>query len=286
MDYSRLAILAVLCSLTLTLVCTYGAQLNTLSDYELDLGDRRKKHLVEAMDRVGRGKLKVFIVAELFLSLVPLSLLYQFEGKSTLIVLWVANTFLYYAYSMPPIRLKKRAWLEMIATILVLSVVPMLFVVYTFASELSLLFLVFLLGQAMTVYSLAIPTEIRDYFGDISMAVKTMAVWLGLVKASLLGMVLLSVGSVLCGAAFFWVLFNGPYPALNVFLSAMVVADYYVLRRYKKLYSLSKNYVSSKKSSLANEITDLAAGSLRWIIVVTQSLFLMSIVLLVYKVFL
>jgi hypothetical protein len=113
-----------------------------------------------------------------------------------------------------------------------------------------------------------------------------MAVWLGLVKASLLGMVLLSVGSVLCGAAFFWVLFNGPYPALNVFLSAMVVADYYVLRRYKKLYSLSKNYVSSKKSSLANEITDLAAGSLRWIIVVTQSLFLMSIVLLVYKVFL
>jgi 4-hydroxybenzoate polyprenyltransferase len=150
----------------------------------------------------------------------------------------------------------------------------------------NLLFIIFLSGQALTVYSVIIPTEIRDYFGDSAMKVRTMTVRLGLVKASALSMVLLCIGGVLCGAAFFWVLFNGSYPILNVFLLAIVLADAYVLRQYKKLYSLSKKFASNEKSSLANVITDLAASNPKWITIVTQSLVLMSLVLLVYKIFL
>ncbi|WXG46319.1 MAG: UbiA family prenyltransferase [Candidatus Atabeyarchaeum deiterrae] len=285
-DYLRLGILVVLCFLTIYLISAYGAQLNTLSDYKLDLKDKRKEHLVRAVDRVGRRKIKAFIVAEFLLSLIPLYLLYQFEGTLTLAILWAVGVFLAYAYSMPPIRLKKRSWLQMIAIILVLSIIPMLFVFYTFAPQVNLLFIIFLSGQALTVYSVIIPTEIRDYFGDSAMKVRTMTVRLGLVKASALSMVLLCIGGVLCGAAFFWVLFNGSYPILNVFLLAIVLADAYVLRQYKKLYSLSKKFASNEKSSLANEITDLAASNPKWITIVTQSLVLMSLVLLVYKIFL
>ena len=191
-----------------------------------------------------------------------------------------------FAYSSPPIRVKKRSWLEMIGIILVLSVIPMLFVYYTFAPELSLLFAIFLSGQAMTVYSVIIPTEIRDYFSDKPMGVKTMTVRLGLVKSSFLSILLMSAGGLLCGTAFFWVLFYRSYPILNVFLLSIVLADSYVLRHYKRLYSLSKKYASTNRSSIANEITDLAAHNPKWITVVTQSLVLMSIVLLVYKILL
>jgi 4-hydroxybenzoate polyprenyltransferase len=280
-----LAILVVLCFLTISLVSAFGAQLNTLGDYKLDLKDKRKKHLVNAMDRLGRRRVKAFVVTEFLLSLVPLYLMFQIEQKLTLIILWVAGTFLAFAYSTPPIRLKKRSWLEMIAIILVLSVIPMLFVFYTFAPVLTPLFIIFLSGQALTVYSVIVPTEIRDYFTDKPMGVKTMTVRLGLVKASFLSIVLMSVGGILCGAAFFLVLFYGTYPILSIFLVSIVVADVYVLRQYKRLYSLSKKYALTSKSSVADEITDLAAHNPKWITVVTQSLVLMSLVLLFYKIF-
>jgi 4-hydroxybenzoate polyprenyltransferase len=282
----NLAILVLLCFLTISLISAFGAQLNTLGDYKLDLRDKRKKHLTDAMDRLGRRKVKAFVAAEFLLSLIPLYLMFQIEGKLTLVILWVAGTFLAFAYSTPPIRLKKRSWLEMIAIILVLSVIPMLFVFYTFAPSLSLLFLIFLSGQALTVYSVIIPTEIRDYFSDKPMGVTTMTVRLGLVRASGLSILMMSAGGLLCGASFFWVLFYGSYPVLSVFLISIVIADAYVLRQYKRLYSLSKKYASTKKSSIADEITDLAAHNPKWITVVTQSLVLMSLVLLLYKILL
>jgi len=136
------------------------------------------------------------------------------------------------------------------------------------------------------VYSVIIPTEIRDYFGDRSMGVETMTVRLGLVKASLLSMILINVGGMLCGTAFFLKFFYRPYPILNGFLLFIVVAIFYVLRQYKKLYSLSKKYETIKKDSIAEEIIDLAAHNPKWITVVTQSLVLMSIVLLVEKILL
>jgi 4-hydroxybenzoate polyprenyltransferase len=281
-----LAILVALCFFTISLVSAFGAQLNTLGDYDLDLTDKRKKHLTDAIDKLGRRKVKLFIVTEFLLSLVPLYLMYQIEGKLTLVLLWVAGTFLAFAYSTPPIRFKKRSWLEMITIILVLSVIPMLFVFYTFAPELNLIFLIFLTGQALTVYSVIIPTEIRDYFTDKPMGVNTMAVRLGLVRSSLLSILMMSIGGTLCGTAFFLVFFYGSYPILTVFLLSIVLADGYVLRQYKRLYSLSKKYDSNKASSVADAITDLAAHNPKWITVVTQSLVLLSVILLAYKILL
>jgi 4-hydroxybenzoate polyprenyltransferase len=282
----NLGILVLLCFFTISLVSAFGAQLNTLGDYELDLTDKRKRNLTNAIEKLGRRRVKAFIVTEFVLSLVTLYLMYELEANLKLVLLWIAGTFLAFSYSTPPIRFKKRSWLEMITIILVLSVIPMLFVFYTFAPHLDLTFLFFLTGQALTVYSVIIPTEIRDYFTDKPMGVKTMTVRLGLKRSSLLSILMMSIGGVLCGAAFFLVLFYGAYPVLTVFLVAILLADAYVLRQYGKLYSLSKKYGSNKASSTADAITDLAAHNPKWITVVTQSLVLMSLVLLIYKIFL
>lgn len=279
-----IVIQATLIFAIITLVAAVAAQVNTMFDYELDSRDSRKKELVQALSRLGRGKLKSFMVIELLLSFaffVPLLLI---QGKSALAFMWAAAVFLAYFYSAPPLRLKSRSWLAVVTLLIVLSVLPITFVYHAFTSELDPFFLLFLSGQALTVYGVIVPAEIRDYFGDKSMEIETMTARLGLVKASLFGILLLSIGGLLCGAGFLLKLAYGLYPALAVFLIALAGAYYIVLKKYKKLYFLSKDWASSdNKSSIAEDIEKLSALNPQWITLITQTIVFMSIVLLASK---
>lgn len=280
----RIMIQAILIFTIITLVATVGAQANTMFDYELDSRDSRKKELVQAMSRLGRGRLKSFMIIELLLSFAFFVILFLMQEKSALLFVWMAGVFLAYFYSAPPLRLKSRSWLAVVAMLIVLSILPITFVYHAFTSELDPFFLLFLSGQALTVYGVIVPAEIRDYFGDKAMGIETMTVRLGLVKASLFGILLLSMGGILCGAGLLLKLAYGSYPALTVFLIAMAVTYYIVLRKYKKLYSLSKDYThSDEKISIAQDIEKLSAQNPQWITLITQTIVFMSFVLLTSK---
>jgi len=279
-------ILAALSFATLTFVSAIGAQLNTISDHELDSNDTRKEPLVQALHRLGRSKLKSILIIEFLLGLPFIFLLLLILPKPVMLFLWIAGNLLAYAYSMPPLRLKSRSWLAMGTLFLVLSILPILFVYYTFTSELNPLFLLFLAGQAMTIYGLIIPTEIRDYFGDSAMGVKTMTVRLGLVKASLFSILLLTLGGILMATAFTLTLVYGPQPLFTVSLLAIAAADYIVLGKYKTLYSLAKKHALSKnQDSVAQDIVALSAHNPQWITLVSQAIVFMSLMFLVGKFF-
>lgn len=65
---------------------------------------------------------------------------------------------------------------------------------------------------------------------------------------------------------------------------AIAVADLIVLRKLRKLYILSKEYEnSSDQNSLAREITSFSANNPKWIMMVTQTYSLVSIIMLVSK---
>jgi len=171
-----------------------------------------------------------------------------------------------------------------VTLILVLAVFPILFAYFTFTSELNPLFLVALAGLALTVYGVIIPTETRDYFGDKAMGIETMTVRLGLVKASLLSIILLSLGGTLIATAFFITFVYGQYPLLSLSVLAIAVADLIVLQKFKKLYTLSKEYEnSSDQNPIAQEITTFSANNPKWIMLVTQTYSLISIIMLVSK---
>lgn len=268
----------------ISLVAAVAAQINTIADYELDLKDSNKKELVKAMKSVGQSKVKALIIVELLLSLIFIVLLGQTQGKPALLLIWAAAVFLAYAYSAKPLRLKSRSWLAVLTLIIVLSILPIGFVYYTFTSELDLLFLIFLSGQALTVYGVIVPAEIRDYFIDKAMGTQTMTVQLGLVKASLFSILLLSIGGILAGTGFLLKLAYGANQVLIVSLLVMAIVYGFVLKKYNRLYSLSKKHLTSKDSdSVAQEIEKLAAQNPRWITLVTQSIVFMSIILLVSK---
>jgi len=268
----------------ITLVSAFAAQVNTMADYELDSKDSRKKELVRAMSRLGRGKLKSFMVIELLLSLAFILILFLIQGKPALLFMWMAAVFLAHAYSAPPLRLKSRSWLAVITLFIVLSILPISFMYHTFTSKLDSFFLLFLSGQALTVYGVIVPAEIRDYFGDKAIGIETMTVRLGLVKASLFSIVLLSVGGILCGTGFFLRLTYASHQLLVVSLIVMTVAYCFVLRKYKRLYFLSKEYTTSEnQSSVAQKIERLSAHNPQWITLITQTIVFMSLVLLVGK---
>jgi len=111
------------------------------------------------------------------------------------------------------------------------------------------------------VYGVIIPTETRDYFGDKAMGIETMTVRLGLVKASLLGIILLSLGGALIGLAFFVTFILGHYPVLSLSVLAIAIADAIVLRKLKKLYTLSNEYERSAQHPIAREITSFSANN-------------------------
>jgi len=268
----------------ISLVAAVAAQINTMADYELDLKDSSKKELVKAMKSVGTSKVKTLIVIELLLSLACIVLLWQTQGKPVLLLMWAAAVFLAYAYSAKPLRLKSRSWLAVLTLLVVLSILPVGFVYHVFSSELDLLFLLFLSGQALTVYGVIVPAEIRDYFSDKAMNIQTMTVQLGLVNASLFSIMLLSVGGFLAGTGFLLQLVSGPHQVLIVSLIVMAIVYGFVLRKYGRLYSLSKKHpTSTDPDSVAKEIENLAAQNPRWITMVTQSIVFVSAILLVSK---
>lgn len=279
-----LMIPAILVFAIVTLVAAFGAQVNTISDYELDLRDSRKKKLVEAMGSLDQRTVEKTMVIELLLSLVFILILLSVQWKPALLFLWIGGVFLAYTYSAPPLRLKSRSWLAVIAMLAVLSILPVSFVYHTFASSLNPYFPIFLLGQALTVYGVIVPAEIRDYFGDKAMGIKTMTVRLGLVRASLLGILLLILGGILCGTSIFLRLIYGPSPILAAFLIFFAAVYYYALSNYWKLYLLSNEYESREEGdrvSSEQSIVELSAQNPRWITLVTQTIVIVCLVVLV-----
>ena len=109
-----------------------------------------------------------------------------------------------------------------------------------------------------------------------------MTVWLGLVKASVLAIVLLILGGTLMASAFILVV-SSSVPLLLVCLLAILAADIIILRNYARLYKLSLQYVAKKEAALAEEIVELSAHNPRWINLAQQSIVVLAIGLILAK---
>ncbi len=279
------AILILLSFSIINISSAIGAQANTLSDYELDLKDERKKELVTALDAFGHNKVKAVLILEFLLTLVLVTAFMLIQEKLILLPLWIIGISLGILYSAPPLRLKAKSWIAPVSLILVLAIFPVLFAYFTFTFAISLFFLVSLAGLALTVYGVIIPTEIRDFFGDEAMNIQTMTVSLGLSRATLLGIILVSAGAALIGTALLleWVYRQKAW--LGIFVLVIPIAVSFVIGKFKELYSLSKNYETRDKdqSILEKKIVELSSDNPKWIMTVTQTYSALSILLLASK---
>lgn len=277
----RLLTIVLLSFLVITIVSLVGAQINSISDYDIDLKDPLKKPLTKQLEEFGVRKLRGVIIIELLISTLFTSLLFYLRQEPIQVAIYLLATFLTYAYSANPFRLKGKTILGMLSLCLALSLLPAAFIYYSFTSQISTLFTIFLLGQTLTVYSLIIPTETRDYFGDKAMGVRTMTVWLGLSKATILASVLLVVGAVSSIYAFL----ATPTFSSNILLRlaplVMVGVDLFILKAYHQLFRLSRKYEvteSDLKEVVGAEVVRFSSLNPRWITLTTQAIVFVNVV--------
>lgn len=282
-----LTTLAVLIILSFTIIngsSAIGAQINTLSDYDLDLKDPRKKNLTDAVEAFGKRRIQLMLTVEFLITLALVIVFISVTNNPWLLMMWIIGISLGWIYSAPPIRLKARSWLAPVSLILVLGIFPVLFAYFTFTTSFQPFFLLALIGLTMTIYGVIIPTEIRDYFGDKTMQIKTMTVHLGLVKASMTSILLIGVGAVFFAVAYLLEWVNGPRPFLGLLLLCIPVSVFFVLSKIKKLHSLSKQYMDTQgNASLKDQIVSISAHNPQWIMIITQTYSLLSVILLINK---
>lgn len=279
LSLTELVVSIVLSFTIINISSAIGAQANTISDYELDSKDYRKTQLVQALDKFGHNRLKKVLIIEVMITL-ALVVMFMFVTAKPVLFIMRAR----YLYSAPPLRIKSKSWLAPVTLILVLAILPVLFAYFTFTSTLNTIFLLALVGLALTVYSVIIPTEIRDYFGDKAMGIETMTVHLDLVKASILSIILLSLGGSLTGIAYFITFYYRQYPQLSLLVFAIAAAVLIVLRNLHKIHALSKEYInSSDQKPIIQEIVRFSANNPKWIMLITQTYSLLSIIFLVSK---
>ncbi|MDH7563824.1 MAG: UbiA family prenyltransferase [Candidatus Bathyarchaeota archaeon] len=279
----ELAVLIALSFAIINLSSAIGAQANTLSDRELDAKDERKTQLVEAMNSFGERRLKTVLAIEFTLTLILVSTFMYVQQRIILLLLWILGISLGGAYSLPPARLKSRSWLAPVSLILVLAFFPVLFAYYSFTDELNPFFLMSLTGLALTVYGVIVPTEIRDYFGDKSISIETFTVHIGLVKASMLAILLLSAGAMLTAVAFLLQFAYGQRLFLGSLVAAIPIAAFTVLKQFRKLHILAREYASTKDESVKNQIVSVSSQNPRWIMIITQTYSIISVVMLASK---
>jgi 4-hydroxybenzoate polyprenyltransferase len=241
----------ILAFAALSFVGAFAAHINTYADYELDQKDDTKKKLTAAMSQLGKGKLKTAMIIEVAISLMFILALSFLQAKPVLLLMWMAAVFLAFAYSAKSLRLKSHSFFAVLTLLIVLSILPVTFVTYVLTSRFDLAFLLFLAGQALTVYGVIVPAEIRDYFGDKAAGANTMTVRLGLIKASVLGLGLLNIGAILCGVGFVLKLASTNLPFLSGFLIVMAAGYLFILSKYARLYRLSKQLQKKSEDNRA-----------------------------------
>jgi 4-hydroxybenzoate polyprenyltransferase len=92
-DLTDLVVLVILSFTIINLSSAIGAQINTLSDYELDSKDDRKKKLVHAMDSFGQIRLKTVLIFESLITSVLVSMFMLIQGKPILLFMWIVGIF-------------------------------------------------------------------------------------------------------------------------------------------------------------------------------------------------
>jgi 1,4-dihydroxy-2-naphthoate octaprenyltransferase len=268
--------------IVLSSVGTIGAHWNSYSDYELDQDDPLKKDLHRSLFELGKERLLKIIMFEVFLAGLIFILFWLGHQQGILIPIWLTAFSLAFAYSMPPFRFKAKGILAFISLCLVLSILPVLFVYLSTNPTLSVGFLIFLLGHTLIIYSLIIPTEIRDFFVDQSHQVRTMTVWMGLKRASSLALALLLSGTFLVIGSYATSDLFIRYPLLIIFLLIILTANGFVLSKFLGLRNLIFHSGIKNQDSIKSALK-LAADNPKWITISSMGSLFVALITIIGK---
>jgi 4-hydroxybenzoate polyprenyltransferase len=239
------------------------SQVNCIADYELD--KTYKSRLPQAIDILeGPRTIWTMIAVETLVASAIVVYLAISESRIGLVVLWVVGLFLVGAYSLEPLRFKRRGFLNLVTLSLILYFLPALYIYYAMAPQMKILPLLALLGFSTQMIGLLLVNQIEDYHEDREMNVLTSTVRWGLKKASFVSLLITAVMSAVL-LIVFSMLARNPYAFMGV--APMLVAYVATLRYHFKLFEAASSWEVTHEQAAAQRVRQLAAQVPLWFFV-------------------
>ena len=240
-----------------------SSQVNCIADYELD--KTYKSRLPRSIDILnGPRTIWVIIAVESVVASATVVYLAITESRIGLVVLWVVGLFLIGAYSLEPLRFKRRGFLNLVTLSLILYFLPTLYIYCAMAPQMKILPLLALLGFSTQMIGLLLVNQIEDYHEDKQMNVLTSTVRWGLKKASLVALLFTVVMSVVLLVVFSR-LAKTPYAFIGV--AGMLVAYAATLHYHFKLFQAATSWEVTHTQAAAKRVRQLAAQVPLWFFV-------------------
>jgi 4-hydroxybenzoate polyprenyltransferase len=248
------------------------SQVNCLADYELD--KRYKSRLPRSIDILkGPRTIWSMIAVETVVASAIVVYLAISESRVGLVVLWVVGLFLVAAYSLEPLRFKRRGFLNLVTLSLILYFLPSLYIYYALAPNMKILPLLALLGFSTQMIGLLLVNQIEDFHEDKEMNVLTSTVRWGLKRASLVSFLFTAVMSVVL-LVVFSILARNPYAFVGV--AVMLLAYAATLRYHFKLFEAATSWEATHVQVAAQRVRQLAAQVPVWFFVAGMPLVLVA----------
>jgi 4-hydroxybenzoate polyprenyltransferase len=240
-----------------------SSQVNCIADYELD--KTYKSRLPRSIDILnGSRTIWVIIAVESVVASATVVYLAISESRIGLVVLWVVGLFLIGAYSLEPLRFKRRGFLNLVTLSLILYFLPALYIYYAMAPQMKILPMLALLGFSTQMIGLLLVNQIEDYHEDKEMNVLTSTVRWGLKKASLVSLLFTVVMSVVLLIVFSR-LARTPYAFIGV--AGMLVAYAATLHYHFKLFQAATSWEVTHDKAAAQRVRQPAAQVPLWFFV-------------------
>ena len=248
------------------------SQVNCIADYELD--KTYKSRLPRSIDILnGPTTIWLMITVETVVASAIVVYLAISEFRIGLVVLWVVGLFLVAAYSLEPLRFKRRGFLNLVTLSLILYFLPSLYIYYALAPNMKILPLLALLGFSTQMIGLLLVNQIEDFHEDKEMNVLTSTVRWGLKRASLVSFLFTAVMSVVL-LVVFSILARNPYAFVGV--AVMLLAYAATLRYHFKLFEAANSWEASHAQVAAQRVRQLAAQVPVWFFVAGMPLVLVA----------
>jgi 4-hydroxybenzoate polyprenyltransferase len=240
-----------------------SSQVNCIADYELD--KHYKSRLPRSIDILkGPRTIWVIIAVESVVASAIVVYLAIAESRIGLVVLWVVGLFLVGAYSLEPLRFKRRGFLNLVTLSLILYFLPALYIYYAMAPKMKILPFLALLAFSAQMIGLLLVNQIEDYHEDKEMNVLTSSVRWGLKKASMVSLLFTAVMSVVLLIVFSR-LARTPYAFIGV--AGMLVAYAATLHYHFKLFQAATSWEVTHTQVAAQRVRQLAAQVPLWFFV-------------------
>lgn len=173
------------------IILTYSCNINCLHDLEVD--EKSKKYLSNAVKSIGIPKLKILITIELLIACIIIIFLCIIK-KEVIYLLAILGIIIANIYSAPPLRIKKRGILSPFPVIFGLYFLPIIAGSFIIIDQLSAFIFLFGIGYALIMQGITFINTCEDYEEDRISGIRTIAHVLGIRKTLFLGSVFVSVG--------------------------------------------------------------------------------------------